>query len=79
MELDTEWSLSISETFNHFTCFCVPQLYYPIKTSTQELSSIIAETNVPNCFCVPHVGSHTSSMIKYIPNLDGTIMTTWQQ
>jgi hypothetical protein len=76
MELDTEWSLSISETFYNFACFGVPELYYSIKTSTQELSSIIAETNVPNCFCVPHIGSHTSSMIKYIPNLDGTIMTS---
>lgn len=76
MEFNTEWSLSIGETPNDFTCLCVPKLNYFIEASTEKLFAIICELDITHCFSVPHVSSQAFSMSKNVPDFDSSIMTS---
>lgn len=55
MEFDTEGSLPISKTSDNFTSLGVPKLNDLVKSSTEELLSIVGKLNITYCFSMAHV------------------------
>ena len=74
MELDAEWSFLVSKAPDYFTCFCVPELNSLVKTCAQELSPIVGELDVSDCFGVAVVSPETFSGSDSIPNFAGSIV-----